>query len=936
MVSRKGAALQADVVEIRRTLDLLLEPGQVAELRVLKTRRGTAAGYFTDFDKLAQAAAANSGKAPGVYVTLNPVNPDLLARSKNRFKEYVKETTADRDILKRRWFPIDFDANRPAGISSTEDEHEATLNVAWNCREWLGSQGWPEPIFADSGNGAHLLYMVDLPSDDDRLVERCLKALAPRFSDTAVSVDVGNYNPARIWKIYGTLVAKGDSVPERPHRLARILEAPEMISVTLDKLEALASTVPGTSYKDERTEFRGAVRPFDLGRWIADHGLIVMAEKPWGDGRLIVLDKCPFNPDHTGGSAVITESGGGTIGFKCHHNSCESKHWRDVRELFEPGAYSGGSGGRNDHTSANDLGEEFPQIQGNYRQVRDISEDCVDALIRANDPAELFVRGGAVARVRPDEKGRPIIDNVNESVLAGRLTRTADFIKMGSKGVAWPCPPPQEVVKDILAIGQWPFPPLAGVVEVPTLRPDGSILATPGYDLATGLFYLAEPSLIVPPIPESPSTNDVQQAVSIVDDVLADFPFVDQASRANAWAVLLTTMIRHAIPGRVPLCLCDAPKAGTGKGLFTGIISVIATGRLAAMFSSPGNDEEWRKQLTSALLIGATMIIIDNLEGRLDSASLSRALTAPIWADRILSTNTLVHLPNDATWLATGNNIALGGDMPRRCYLVRMDARHPKPWERTGFRHTRLEEYVTDHRGELVAALLTIIRGWYAASCPMVSVPPFGGFEAWAETTAGILAYAGVEGFLANLPILHSQLDQDTPVWATFFEAWHDLHRENPIMVATVTDSLKENDNFLEALPDNLKEEFIELMAKRKQTFKQKLGGALRVRKDSVYPNGLQLIRATDDPHKKVARWAVVALELAGTSASSPQGFEPTAGSCGEQQPLPTGETQTDNSSWCTSGTTPRNSPQSCLESEEISGKSPQDPWENIDDDIGI
>ena len=101
------------------------------------------------------------------------------------------------------------------------------LDRARQCREWLHQQGWPEPIFADSGNGAHLLYRVDLPSDDNRFVELSLKALATRFDDDAVVVDVGNYKPARIWKIYGTVVAKGDSVPERPHRLARIIEAPE-------------------------------------------------------------------------------------------------------------------------------------------------------------------------------------------------------------------------------------------------------------------------------------------------------------------------------------------------------------------------------------------------------------------------------------------------------------------------------------------------------------------------------------------------------------------------------------------------------------------------------------------------------------------------------------------------------------------------------------
>ena len=480
------------------------------------------------------------------------------------------------------------------------------------------------------------------------------------------------------------------------------------------------------------------------------------------------------------------------------------------------------------------------------------------------------------------------------------------------------------------------LPALAGVVEVPTLRPDGSILATPGFDKSTGLMYLPDPSLTVPSIPEYPSVTDIQQAVAIVDDVLFDFPFVDQASRANAWAVLVTTMIRHAIQGRVPLCICDAPKAGTGKGLFVSMASVIATGRLAAMFSAPDDDDEWRKQLTSALLIGATMIIIDNLEGRLDSPSLSRALTAPIWADRILKTNTMAHLPNNATWLATGNNISLGGDMPRRCYLVRMDARHPKPWERTGFRHPRLEEYVTEHRGELVAALLTIIRGWYAASCPVASVPPFGGFEAWAETTGGILAYAGIDGFLSNLPVLHSQLDEDTPVWATFFEAWHDVLGGAPVAVAMVTESLKANEDFREKLPDHLKGELAELLANRKQGFNQKLGGALRARKDSVFADGLQLSRASDDPHKKVARWAVVKLESAGTLANSPGAFEPTAGSRGEQLHLLSRDEKTKNLSMDTDYTAPRNPPQPCLEPGEISEKPPQDPWENTDDDIGI
>ncbi len=57
---------------------------------------------------------------------------------------------------------------------------------------------------------------------------------------------------------------------------------------------------------------------------------------PWDSrGRKWELETCPFDPAHTGGCAVVTLSHDGVIGFKCHHNGCSDKHWRDVRERFE-------------------------------------------------------------------------------------------------------------------------------------------------------------------------------------------------------------------------------------------------------------------------------------------------------------------------------------------------------------------------------------------------------------------------------------------------------------------------------------------------------------------------------------------------------------------------------------------------------------------------
>lgn len=222
-----------DPKEVRRALSLMWAPGTVLELRCPRTARGVVSGYYDTPEFLARDAGRWSGQAEAVYLTLNPVLPDLLARACNRVEPYSKHTSKDQEVLRRRWFLVDFDPVRPAGISATDTEHEAALARARQCRDWLRGAGWPEPIYADSGNGAHLLYRIELPNDaaSRLLLEQCLGALSARFSDPFVQVDRTTFNASRISKLYGTLAAKGDSVPKlgRVHRLARILEAPDQV-----------------------------------------------------------------------------------------------------------------------------------------------------------------------------------------------------------------------------------------------------------------------------------------------------------------------------------------------------------------------------------------------------------------------------------------------------------------------------------------------------------------------------------------------------------------------------------------------------------------------------------------------------------------------------------------------------------------------------------
>jgi hypothetical protein len=234
--------LRSDPQEIARTLNVLFVDGDVVELRVPKTQNdGVLSGYFTDHAALARAAAARNGDQ-GVYVTLNPVVPSLLARAANRVRSRARVTTADKDIQQRRWLLVDCDPVRPSEISSSNAEHEAALERACDIRSVLSEEGWPAPVLADSGNGAHLLYRVDLPNDEPStlLLAAVLKALAARFNDAAVKVDEAVFNAARISKVYGTMARKGDDVPERPHRLSRILETPPTLElVSRDLLQAL-------------------------------------------------------------------------------------------------------------------------------------------------------------------------------------------------------------------------------------------------------------------------------------------------------------------------------------------------------------------------------------------------------------------------------------------------------------------------------------------------------------------------------------------------------------------------------------------------------------------------------------------------------------------------------------------------------------------------
>lgn len=338
--STKTQTLRFDPAEIRRALRLFLPRGQVTELRALQATTHwdrwpqTLTGYFDDAEMLIEALPRITS-AKGIYFIPNPIEPALLARAMNRVRKAEKgESTSDQHIVVRRWLLVDVDAQRPTGISATIKEQQAALARASAICNWLHEQGWPEPIRADSGNGAHLNYRLDLPACDDGIVQRCIEALGEKFDDEQVKVDVSVFNPARIWKLYGTMSCKGDDTPERPHRMARVLSAPEEV-VVVDRslLEALAAEASYPANHDTNGYVQSNGQGFDIDTFITRHGLELDGPHTYQDGRRWTFMRSPLCEHHGDGPFLIQFSSG-ALSAGCHHNSC-SWTWHDLRVRFE-------------------------------------------------------------------------------------------------------------------------------------------------------------------------------------------------------------------------------------------------------------------------------------------------------------------------------------------------------------------------------------------------------------------------------------------------------------------------------------------------------------------------------------------------------------------------------------------------------------------------
>lgn len=417
------------------------------------------------------------------------------------------------------------------------------------------------------------------------------------------------------------------------------------------------------------------------------------------------------------------------------------------------------------------------------------------AMEAQNDPPQWFRVGRIAVRLVADVEGKTMTpEQLTVDSLFGISARSAYWYKDKKDG---PVPqfPVERVIRDMLADASPVLPLLKRIVYAPVFSTTGHLSVTPGYNHETNNYYAAG-SLNVEPPADQPTPAEVSAAKSLLlDDFLGDFPFATDADRAHALCLLLNPFVRDLIDGTTPLHMIEAPSAGTGKGLLARMAMLPALGTSPTQLSPVGNQDEFRKSLSSTLFAIPEAIMIDNVPDGLDSPYLASALTEPQWTGRVLGKSLDRTVDVRATWMATGNNPSKSREMARRMVTIRLDSRTERPEERRGFRHRLLERWARDNRARLVHAALTVVQAWVAAGMP-AGTDVLGSYDRWAEVHGGILAVIGQPGFLANRNDNDAVTVSDDASWASFVDLWWESFRDRDVTASDLFSLLKHVPDF--------------------------------------------------------------------------------------------------------------------------------------------
>jgi putative DNA primase/helicase len=466
-------------------------------------------------------------------------------------------------------------------------------------------------------------------------------------------------------------------------------------------------------------------------------------------------------------------------------------------------------------------GGGLPEIKitsGGLTEMTDRAES-----IMISSKAGIYQRSGKLVRIiteatkpRPKRKKSPDeneikraedalviaeVDYIYLTEILGKIARWIRFDERTQQYKQKDCP--EKVSRTLLARRIWDLPVLTGIIQAPTLRPDGSILENPGYDEETGLYFEPGQTVFLS-IPEHPSREDAKTALDLILEVICEFPFEGSESRSVAVSAIITALIRKSIR-TAPLHGFTAPKMSSGKSLLADVVGLIATGKVNCAIPHAENESEEKKRLLAVLSEGDPVLCFDNIERPFGSPAMCSILSQTEYKDRILGSTRNLGVSTSATFLATGNNLTFVGDISTRVVLCRLDPRCERPEERNFEKD--LYKYIPKVRGKLVIAALTILRAYHVAGRPKQEILPFGRFEEWSDLVRSALVWLDEEDPCKS----RKEVENTDPVRASlgsllsaWYEAFGDMSRKIRDVIKAVEDeklvSLREA--LIELAPD--------------------------------------------------------------------------------------------------------------------------------------
>lgn len=729
-------------------LSRLISSDQVFEIRALGKRSNgsklTLSGYF-DASHLREAAAAAIAQTANplisaVYWTINPLNPALLARCPYKLEAIGKdEGPKDSDVIRRQWLLIDCDPKRPSGISSTDSERAKSFSTAESIYGLLTTRGWPSPAVADSGNGTHLLYRIDLPSEDESLVKTCLKALAAKFTTDEVDVDTSVFNPSRICKLYGTISRKGGEVEDRKHRRSSLKRAPSNTIVDLDLLIDLASEAPVSV----NASSNGHAKPIDHrpgDRSIVDRCRKALASprtKSSNQGQhgsddvyhaACVIAK-DFDLPHQWGFPLLIEYNE-TKGNPPWSEPELQKKWKDADESAGPRGLA--LVDNRPHTTTVGSTTTFGPFDDEHAVE---SEADPLAGLSFDDPSEDITPDITSSQqlAAPAEQINPA------AALIGPICNFKEDIVDTSKGpVMRKLPLPiSAIAGDVqLRTDNWPRR-VGDMMFVPNLNTDGiawlktadslfgyigeRIHCPPEFTTGEGYHTKGELFAYLPRVSQDYEAVEMLPHEPLIDRhyYACTFPAIGNGEAISALVdrfspeteidrdLILAAFVTPFWGGRggtrPAFCLTSDAGRGCGKSTLASCIANLAGG---AVELSNGEDITLVKsRLLSPDGVTKRIALLDNVKSlKFSWAELEALITSPSISGKRLYVGEASR-PNHLTFVITLNGVSLSTDLAQRCVIVKL--------RKPDFSGTWTEEtmaFITAHRTALVADALAFLR----------------------------------------------------------------------------------------------------------------------------------------------------------------------------------------------------------------------------------